>query len=242
VARYDTMTSIWSSAAIQLGLVNAAVANPYAATNSDHLLLNELINEVGLELLDEHDWPDLIKEGTIATSNGDYQYDLPTSFDRLVADTAWNRTGDRPLCPIGGRGWQYFQAVTGAGTPEYWIRRINNEWQVYPTPEATSQTFAYEYVSRYWARATASSAPDKESCTVATDVIHYDRRLFVAALRRKYRRSKGFNSDADEQDYQDALSVAKGKADVPRVIDMCPSPLTPGIGLRNWPLTGYGSE
>lgn len=241
MARFDTMANVWSSAAIQLGLVSAAVANPYAATNADHLLLNELLNEVGLFLLNERPWVHLVKEATITTSNGDNDYDLPTDFDRVVFNTSYNRTTQRPIAPIGPQGWQYLQARGSSTTPEFYFRLVANEIQLYPTPSST-QTLKYEYVSRYWCRATASAAPDQEKCEVSTDVIHFDRHLFVACLKLFYRRAKGFDSTAAQQDYDRALTLTTGKDDVPRVLSMNGgSDEELYIGAPNLPVSGWGS-
>lgn len=242
MARFDTQTVVWNAAAKQLGLVHLNVDNPLSGvTNPDLLLLNELLNEVGLHLLNERPWVHLVKEATITTADADNDYDLPADFDRIVSNTSYNRTTQRPIAPIGPAGWQYLQARGNTTTPEFYYRLTQNEIQLYPTPSSI-QTLKYEYVSRYWVAATGESAPTKEAATAADDVIWFDRHLFVALLKLFYRRAKGFDSTAAQQDYDRALTLTTGKDDAPRVLNINGgSDEELYIGAPNLPVSGWGS-
>ena len=103
----STLLEIVTRACDELALPRpSAVAG--AADNQTRQLLG-LLNRGGKAMMREHAWRDLVTLGTITTVNGTEDYAYPADFDRLVAETEWDRTNDwrlvGPLWPQEDR-WQ----------------------------------------------------------------------------------------------------------------------------------------
>lgn len=206
---FDTVANVVSDAAIQLGLVSEAITDPYASTDDNIRRLLQSLKQLGQDLLRDHDWSHLTKEHTFSTVNGTANYDLPTHFARFVPGTAWNRTQGLELGgPMSPQQWQMAKAQTATSSFQSFRIWQDDLW-IYPTP-SSAETVAYEYVSKLWVMATASSAPDKEHPTVSTDVLWFDRQLLVWGLRLYHRRDEGFPSEVEQNGFDAALAAAQG--------------------------------
>jgi hypothetical protein len=51
-------------------------------------------NAAGRALMRAHDWGALQTLGTVTTADGTSSYALATDYDRMIADTGWDRTND----------------------------------------------------------------------------------------------------------------------------------------------------
>lgn len=240
---YDTVANIVGDATVELGLKSTAIADPYGSTDPNILQLLALLKSLGQDLVRDHPWQALETTHTFATVSGTAAYDPPAGFGRMRNQTEWDRTGQTPLLgPVSGVGWQLLKAQTSTGTVEFLMRVFNDQLNLHPTPTSI-KTIAFEYISRYWVRATASSAPDKEAPTVASDVIHLDRRMVVAGLKWKWKREKGFDSAAADQDFRDAYGRAQSMDGSAPTLDTVSPQLHFGrmLDQSNMPDTNYGS-
>lgn len=240
---FDTAASILNDAAVELGLLQGDSDNPFNETDVAIMQLCRFLKSLGQDLVKEHPWTHLQKEHTFNTVASTAAYALPADFDRMVAETHWNRTGQQALLgPVGPRVWQAQKAQSVDSALRYTFRTVNNEVQLYPTPSAVD-AIHFEYISTYWVRPTAQAAPTTATPTAATDVIHFDRRLIVTGLKWTWLRNNGFESTAAQQDFSRLLIQAKGadgaapvvrvggrRHGTPHMIDGC-----------NVPETGFGS-
>lgn len=202
---YDTALNIISDAAIELGL--GAVSDPFASTDPNVILLRALLKSAGRAMLLEQRWLQATKEYTFTTS-GASSYALPSDYVELVDGSGWNRTQRLPLTPVTPQQWQALSALnTGTSIPML-IRPRDGLLSVWPTSN-TGQTYAFEYVSSYWVKATASSSPDKDAPTVNTDVIYFDAPLAVQMLRLAFLRRKGFDATEAQQEFDRLLALEK---------------------------------
>jgi hypothetical protein len=206
-----TVTAVISRAARGLGLVTADIADPYASTDPNILLMTTLLADLGMKLARQHSWQQLQREYAFQTVNGTASYSLPTDFKRLLDQTSWNRTADEPL--VGGTTPQEWQRLKGANdtvTPYAISRIMGGQLLVYPTPTAAEDVY-FEYQSRYWASATASSTVlSKEVPTVASDVLWFDLSLLVNGLKLAFRSARGLDASAESVEYSGALDSALG--------------------------------
>lgn len=150
---WDTAANIINDAAAELALQTSdvAAASMYASTDVHIIQLVRLLKGLGQDLLRDHQWSHLVKTHTFSTSDTVAAYDPPTDYARTIDQTHWNRDSDMPLLgPIGGPAWQYLKAVSSTGTSQL-FRVFNDQLNIHPTPSST-QTVAFEYVSRYWVR------------------------------------------------------------------------------------------
>ena len=237
---WDTAANIINDAAVELGLISSDISNPFASTDPNILQLCRLAKGLGQDLLRDYPWTHLQKEATITTSNGDYQYDLPTDFARVVDNTHWSRTDSQSLNgPVGPAGWQYLKGSSVSSTLSYWFRTVNDEIQLHPTPTAT-ETLKYEYISRYWVKPSGQSTPTAETTTAGTDTLYFDRRLLVIGLQLMYRGRKGLDTMMADPEFKGAYARATGGDGAAPVLRLTRSGVCPPYG-PGVPETGFGS-
>jgi hypothetical protein len=152
------------------------------------------------------DWPVLIKEHEFVLIKDQAAYDLPDDFDRLIANTAWDRVEARPMTALSPAQWQEWKS--GPVQAEVWkqFRFKHDEGQrkffVNPTPSTTQCSYecrdgtkvrvglVFEYVSKYPARKTASAGGTYlERPTSVTDEILLPETAVEADLKWRWLRS-----------------------------------------------------
>jgi hypothetical protein len=205
MATYDTVANLVSEAAVELGL--GAVSDVYASTDESVVTLRTLLKSVGRELLLGYAWLQTQVEHTFATTAAT-SYALPSGFSRMVDGSAWNRTQRLPILPVSAQQWQQLQALQSVTTTAVLFRPKDLTLSIWPTTN-TGETMAFEYLSTYWVRATASAAPDKDAPTVNTDVVHLEAVLVVKALKLAFLRTRGFDTTAAQRELDMALDGAR---------------------------------
>lgn len=207
---FDTAANIISDAAIELRLVSAAVADPFASTDPNVLQLVALLKRTGQELLRAHPWSHLTKTHTFSTAATTEDYALPADFSRLVPETAWNRGQQRPMAgPLNAQQWAAEKARSSAGAVGQYFRIFGDRFYIHTTPTAV-ETVAYEYISRYWVDTGGGATPDAEAPTTAADTVFFDRLLLVASLRAAWLRGNGGDATSATEDAMDAFRMAVG--------------------------------
>lgn len=217
MASFDTVANVISDAGKGLGVISSALADPYASTDPNVVQLCTLLTELGQDLVRQHQWSHLRVEYTFVTVNGTAAYSLPTDYDRLTDQSQWDRTQQWPMAgPLSAQGWQAVQAQSLGGTVDAFFRVWSNQLHIYPTPGATVRTIAYEYISKYWVAVTAApTTRSKETPSIASDVLHFDRMVLIYGLRLAFLEAKGFPTGAVQRKYDDALAAAKGEGAAP---------------------------
>jgi hypothetical protein len=235
---WEQASQVVGDAAVELGL--AEPADVFASTDEAVIRLRRLLTSLGRDLVMVHDWSHLQKTHTITTSNGDYTYDLPTDFNRMIEQTHWNRTTVSPGIGLSPQQWQHIQANSVSSTINLLFRAVNNEVWISPTPSGTA-TLAFEYISSYWVDPTPLAAATTDRVSANTDYLYFEPRLLVTGLKYYWQRSKGFDSLASQQDFEQRLAACIGA-------DGSSPSLHLGIrrqdnyllGLKNMPDNGYG--
>ena len=203
---YDTVLNLVSDAAVELGL--GAVSAVYASTDENVVMLRTLLKSSGRQLLADHTWLMAAKEHTF-TSTAATSYTLPADFGSYIDGSAFNRTQKLPIQPITVQQWQALNALSVQMGLGVLMRPKDLTLSLWPTTN-TGESFALEYKSTYWVRATASSAPDKAAPTVDTDVVHLDALLIVKALKLTFLRNRGFDTTSAQQEFDAALDAVRG--------------------------------
>lgn len=240
-ASFPTAATVISKAALQLGLSTSEIADPYASTDPNIIQLRELLTDVGQEIRDERSWSWLQKTDTISTSNGDYQYDTPTDFGGLIDQTGWNRSTAWPTGSLSPQEWQAIQASNVTPVLGPFMRFVNGEIQLSPTPSDT-QTLAFEYRSLFWVKPSDQATPTSETPTAASDTLYFPQRLLIRALKSAWKREKGFPSEAADQAYQAAFDQEAGKdSNNAKALSLVPKAGFRLIDGDNVPTTGIGS-
>jgi hypothetical protein len=148
-----------------------------ASTDSNVLLLYRLANVGGKALVKRHNWAALTTEKTFTTTAAAAQVaSVATDFDRILPETIFNRTTKRRVNgPISAEQWQHIQAsLTTMVNPSFRIRGSGTaSLLITPTPANTTDTIAYEYISKNWAQATGGGAT-KAAFDTDTDISRFD--------------------------------------------------------------------
>lgn len=238
--RTETAINVINDTLFELGLITAALANPYTSTNALAILSRYLLKALGQELVRKRQWTHLQKTHIFNTANGVGDYALPTDFIGMVHSTEWNRTTGIPLSgPAGPRGWQVLKSSTsGTGTPDYTYRVYANRLYLHETPTAT-ETLVYEYQSAFWVLPSGQTVPTTEEPSASTDTLWFDKRLLVSGLKAKLLEQKGMDSSAARNEFEAALAEAAGDDGAHPVLSLS----VPRATQRHpdFPLTGWGS-
>lgn len=240
---YDTAANILNDAAVELGLYAADVADPYESTDANVMQLCRLLKGVGQDLARDYQWTHLQLEHTFSTADGVASYDLPDSYLRLIDQTQYNRTRQERLDgPLSAQGWQYLQALSASGTVEFWFRVKGYQLILHPTPTAVFN-MALEYVSCFWVQHLDDLAPTAEAPVNGEDILWFDRRLLVCGVKLAFKRAKGFDSSAEQADFDEALARACGGDGAAPVLGINSRGVLSQrlVGPGNMPDTGYGS-
>ena len=208
-----TLVSIASNAAAVLGLPRPATV----AANADRTVrtLHALLNRAGRGLARKRNtwgggWAVLEREHAFATVAGRADYELPADFGALIAETAWDRAASRPLSgPQSPRAWQRARAgfpAPSAPGRRYRIRRAGSagasrRFFVQPTPAATGEELAFEYLSRDWVVDAAGTAfrpafeRDDDESLIDPDLLELD-------LVWRFKQAKGLGFAAELAEFE----------------------------------------
>lgn len=213
MANFETANAVLNDAAVELGLIPADLVDIYASTDPAIVQLRRLLRGLGRDLLRQYPWTHLQRTHTFTTVAGTDTYLLPADFQRMVDNTAWNRTQQMPLGgPYNAQGWQMLKARSASGAVWLNYRIVGNRLALHPTP-GSADTLAYEYISDLWVgdELPAPAGPTRNTpLEVAADFLYLDSRLLVTGLVLRFREAKGFDTQAAQRNFNDALAAAQG--------------------------------
>jgi hypothetical protein len=210
---FSTLIEIVNRVADEIGLSRKTAV--VSSTDNETRQLLAHANATGRDLMRAHDWGALQSLGTITTANGTSDYSLASDYDRMIADTAWDRTTTWQVA--GPDSVQLNRALregilTGGSQKRF--RLTGTTLNITPTPTAI-ETIVYEYVSKKWAQ----SYDDEFNPTVATPQLEFlddsyttvfDPDLVKAEIKWRFMAGKGMYADAlkDEAMSMRALKIA----------------------------------
>lgn len=187
-----------------------------------------------------HNWSELATEYTFTTTASTASYALPSDFHRYLSGTWWDRENYWPLIgPATPVQWQALQSsIVSAGTRR-WFRQKGGLFYLYPTPSASDETIAYEYMSNAWCE---SSGGDPQSDWADdSDVFRLDEDLLVLSLTWRWKRQNGIDYGDDYAEYRDELSAAIARDGGSEVLDLSGPRLDYEGVMANIPETGIGT-
>lgn len=209
MALYDTVANIVSDAAVELGL--GSVSNVFTSTDPNVVQLRGLLRSEGRQLVLDNDWIKVKLEHTFTTTNKS-SYDLPADFSRMVGQSGWNRTSQRPLAPVTPQQWQRLKARDSSTVFAALFRPGATTLELWPQPPTPGETVAFEYLSRYWLSTSSTTDPSKDAPTANADVVHIDGLLMTRALKFAFLRAKGFDSTAAQADFELTFASVRSAA------------------------------
>jgi hypothetical protein len=249
-AQFPSAQTLINNVAVEVGLNSSAA--PLSSTDPNFVQLQVLANKLGKQLLRRNEWQLLNRTFTFTTVNTGPPtpqvsfYPLPVDFNRIINQTAWNRTSRLPMAgPLTAQGWEW---LVGLVSNQYTIYLGFRQWQgtfaVYPSPNPASQTIAFEYQSNAWVQPAGTNTTDQRQQTLQSpgDLVLFDEMMFQCGLKAAFLAAKGFDSTAAAQEFERAVDFAVGTdAGAPK-INMSDN----GFGMRyldalnNVPPSGFG--
>lgn len=239
MAQFDTVANVVSDAAVLCGL--GTVSDVFASTDPNVVLLRVLLKQLGRKIAARREWRHLVKEHTFTTS-GANTYSLPADFLRMVDQTGWDRTTRYPLGgPLDAQWWQRNKAST---VNALWLafRMRESTIELWPQPDGSGSTIAFEYMSRYWVASTVGAA-DKDAPTVNGDTLKLDAPMLTEGLRLAWKAEKGFDTSAALAEFEEQYGLsASASVGAAPVLSLDPAGGTHLGDERNSPSTGYGYD
>ena len=111
-AQFPSIGTLINNVAVEVGL-NASAA-PLSSTDPNFVQMVVLANKLGKQLMRRCEWQLLNRTYTFQTVNTGPPtpdvtfYALPNDFNRMINQTAWNRTSRLPMAgPLTAQGWEW---------------------------------------------------------------------------------------------------------------------------------------
>jgi len=236
-----TADEVLNNAAVELGLLDADLTNPFGSGDQNVVLLVRLLRRLGRELVRARDWSHLTREYTFPTVASTANYALPSGYARMKDQTHWNRTTSQPLGPpLDGVQWQEMKARTASGVVARPFRIFGNELHIYPTPTAAEDIY-YEYITKFWVVPTGQTVPTATTTTAITDILWFDETLLTTGLKLAYLKAKGFDSTGAQLEFNDAWDACAGGDGAAPVVYLASGTGFRLCDTRNLPDTGWGT-
>lgn len=160
----------------------AAPSSVIGNTDRNVIEILSIVEDIGRELRDMHDWPELQKEYLFDLATNQAAYPLPTDFNFQLFNTHWNRDSTWPLIgPIDPSTWQEYKSAIIAALPRQRFRVKGlgaSQFNIDPTPGAgdNGQTIVFEYCHNSWIKSAtdwaASTAVSLNAFINANDTIY----------------------------------------------------------------------
>ena len=227
MARFSTANDIINRVAVEVGL--NADTDPVASTDETYIQMLALLDSLGQELVNLHNWQGL-KSFIDATTNAtsfDTQlgsgvtigtggiYDLPDDFDHMIDQTGWDRTNRVSLGgPLSSQDWSYLAGRDLVSQSIYAsFRLVDNKLALYPQPAPDGLRITFEYMSRFWVREQGQSVNNRETVGSGSDLVMYDPLLTIKFLKLKFLQAKGLPAGDAAMEFETMLESRIGKSE-----------------------------
>jgi hypothetical protein len=188
----------WVQRMVSLPVTSSIIGDAQEAQQ----LLYALAQEEVEELAARHEWPELRTSHTFTASVAELQATgLPADFDRMCADSFWNRTRDiRITGPVSSAYYQAQQAAAIVGSIMYpkWIRRSDG-LHILPAP-TSADAMGYDYIINTPVESAGSAA--QENFEADTDVFLLGDDLLKRGVRWRYLAQKGLDYAEHMKSYE----------------------------------------
>lgn len=187
------------------------------SSDAQVLQIAALIEEEGNDLASRGAWEGITFEAlhtTLALEDQGTIESIAPGYKYVKNQTIWDRTDSLPVIgPVDGPEWQAMKGLTNTG-PRYMYRIRGGKLLSNPAP-AAGNTWAFEYVSKYWILG-ADGTTYKQYFTLDTDTLLLPEELILMGLRWRWLREKGLDYAelfrTYEMQVKDALGRDGGKA------------------------------
>lgn len=208
------------------------------STDNDARAMLALANQEGKELARRGPWQSLVREHSFTSIAAETQTSgLPSDFDRILPETAFNRTRKRILYgPLTPQEWQAQKGVVAIGITEAFYIRAS---AFLVTPIMTAgETVAYEYITTKWCQSSGGTAQAAWAADTDTGIL--DEELMTQGLIWRFLKARGLDYSEAFRTYELNVAQALGRdGGSKRTINMAGSaddhrPRYPTIPDGNW--------
>jgi hypothetical protein len=233
-----TLLQIAQAVTAELGFPTPQIVVSSADTNVLKLLA--LIRATCDDLLHEHDWQELQKRYTFATTNGVDNYALPSDEERFMSASFYDQNNRWPMLgPLTAVEWEQIKVSNLSASPFERYRVMGDKLYLSPTPGANTSTFVYEYISN--AYCTSSAGVPQTDLQQDSDIIVFDHRAVVYGVKAKWLASVNMDTTKADEDYARALEYAKSTNEPARRLNITGAGAgVPLLSTLNIPDTGFG--
>lgn len=241
--RLFSVNDIINRAVAEIGLNQTT--DPVGSTDETFVLAQSLLDSAGQEMVELHQWQNLVRKyeiNTLSTDSG--EYDLPDDFCYMIDQTGWDRTNHVPVNgPLNAQDWTYIEGRNLVSQTIYAsFRPVQNKVVIFPSPPPDGLKLTFEYISRNWLMTAANGQSTHDVIKDGGDICLFEPILMIKFLKVKIQDSKGFDSTAARQDFENMFLSRTGKDEGAEVLNA--SFNARGIPYLNtyWntPDTGYG--
>lgn len=201
-----TALTIIQSACAQIGLTVPSVV--FGSTDQQVIQLRSLLNEEGRSSSRAGQWPRLTKQHTFTAAGAAIQPDgfpTPNDLDRFCNDSMWNRSTSRKVYgPLSEQEYQREQAFPIFNTVNPAFLQRGADFIAQPAAQA-GDTWAYSYVSIYWALA-ADGTTEKAEMTADNDTALLPEYVLTLGVVFRFLKANKLPFAAEEQNYLTQLN------------------------------------
>lgn len=237
-----TANSILNRVGAEVGL--DPDTNPFESTDKSYIQLKTLLNIAGEELADLWNWQFLIKEHSITVgSSDDGDYDFPTDYLRMVNQTHWETTNQRPISgPLSAQEWTYLTNCDITSTLDLSFRLRNGSFSIFPQPPEAGLIVTFEYISRNWVLDSTTGTTYVSACTLGADTPLFDRTLLSRMLKVKFLEAKNFDTTKAQADLDQSFALLTTSDKGARILNTSGRRgVSRFLGYSNIPDSGFGS-
>lgn len=234
-----------TDAADEIGIPRPSSVVGSADGNARRLLA--MSNREGRSLVEDADWTVLQRLHTFTTVASQEEYALPDDYSRLLRDTEWDRTEQRPLWgPLNPQQWQSIKSGSlgsGLAFRRYRILRsatgTGRTFRVEPIPAATGETLAFEYISSKWCSNDMGDTL-RDKWALDTDLNLLDDELMILGTIVRFKRAVGLEYASEADEYNQMLRRKKGMDKPSPTVNLASRSQSHLISTLNLPETGLG--
>ncbi len=222
-----TLKTIIEDASVECG-----VAEPSIVVGNPDIVVRKMLraaNRVGLDLVKRAPWGVLRKVGNFTAVAGQEQPGfLPADFDRLIAETLWDRTNRRLIAgSVDSARWQSL-AASVRGTLSGWFTLRGTVLTLYPAAVG-GESMWFEYVSRNFC--TDAGGNGLARWNADTDLPALPEELFTLGVTAHWLKGEGLPWQAAMAEYE-ARVAREIEADNPNTVVLTAGDLF--AGTRHW--------